>query len=107
VPKPPVAYRLRAPDEVVSLIRGLHPSLKSKVKAGLSEIVANPQAGKLLRDELTGLRSYRIARFRIVYRIGENRVVELVAVGPRKTIYEETYRALRRGARGGSGPFRK
>lgn len=89
--------RLRVPDEVAGLIRGLHPDLKRKVRSALGDILADPTVGKALRDELAGLRSCRVARVRIVYRVtGE--VVEIVAVGPRRSIYEETWRRVRRGS---------
>ena len=79
-----------------SLIRGLHPELKRKVRAGLDVIRADPAAGKELRDELAGLRSLRVGRVRIVYRVASRRLINLVAVGPRRTIYQETLRLLRR-----------
>ncbi len=88
-------YRLRIPDSVVSLIRNMHPQLRKKIRAGLDDIITNPECGKKLQLELSGLRSYRVNRFRIIYRLGPVKTVELVAVGPRKTIYEETYRLVR------------
>ena len=88
--------RLRVPAEVASLIRSLHPDLKKKVRAALAVILADPNSGKPLRDELNGLWSYRIGRMRIIYRFPERRTVELVALGPRKTIYEETLRLVKR-----------
>jgi hypothetical protein len=30
--------------------------------------------------------------FRIIYRISSDRIIEIVAVGPREPIYEETFR---------------
>lgn len=60
------------------------------------EELADPELGKALRDELEGLRSCRVGRFRNVYRSAGS-VVEIVAIGPRKTIYEETWRRVRRG----------
>lgn len=90
-------YRLRVPVDVTELIRGLHPDIKQKIRVALEQIVAEPHSGKALRDELNGLRSFRVGRFRIVYRLAANRLIELVAVGPRETIYEETYRLIRRG----------
>ena len=89
------AGRLRLSPEVVSLLRGLHPDLKRRLRAALDRIVSDPSAGKALRAELTGLRSLRVGRVRIVYR--ESRVaIESVAVGPRERIYEETLRLVRR-----------
>ena len=88
--------RLRVPNDVAQLVRGLHPDLKSKVRVALERIVAEPYSGKALKEELDGLRSFRVGRFRIVYRLGTGRHIELVAVGPRESIYEETYRRITR-----------
>jgi len=74
---------------------GLHPQIKKKVRYALDAIVADPSSGKALREDLHGLRSYRVARFRIVYRISSRGIVEIVAVGPRRSIYELTYRILK------------
>ena len=88
----PPSRRLRIPHEVAALVRGLHPVLKRKVRAALEAILDDPYGGKALRNELHGLRSYRVGRFRIIYRL--ERDVELVAFGPRDSIYVETYRQL-------------
>jgi mRNA interferase RelE/StbE len=90
-----VSHQLRIPDEVARFIRNLHPTIKRKVRAALQTIIKAPACGKPLQEELAGLRSYRIGRFRIVYRVAEDRSVEVVAVGPRKYIYEETYQRVR------------
>lgn len=87
--------RLRIPDEVAGLIRGLHPDLKRKIRSALDDLLGDPTIGKPLREELAGLRSCRVARFRIIYRVAGT-VIEAVAVGPRQTIYEETWRKVRR-----------
>jgi len=87
--------RLKIPDDLASLIRGLHPDLKRKIRSALDDLLDDPTIGKTLRDELAGLRSCRVARFRIIYRIAGT-VIEIVAVGPRRTIYEETWRKVRR-----------
>ena len=91
-----IKRKLRVPDEVVDLIRGCHPTLKRKIRAGLRQIVTEPESGKAFKDDLEGLRSYRISRFRIIYRISSKRTIDIVAVGPRKTIYKETYRIIKK-----------
>ena len=91
-----IRRKLRVPDEVVALIRGCHPQLKRKIRAGLQHIVTEPEAGKSLKDELDGLKCYRISKFRIIYRISSKQIIDIVAVGPRKTIYEETYRVIKK-----------
>ncbi|RPJ14912.1 MAG: cytotoxin [Desulfobacteraceae bacterium] len=88
-------HSLRIPDETAALIRGMHPELKKKIKSGLKIILEEPHAGKLLRYELSGLRSFRVSSFRIIYRV-VGKYVEIIAIGARIRIYEETYRLLRK-----------
>jgi mRNA interferase RelE/StbE len=89
-------YKLVAPKDVRELIRTMHPSLKKKVKASLKIILSEPYSGKTLMEELSGLRSFRVSSFRIIYRIKEPEQIELVAIGPRERIYEETFRVIQK-----------
>jgi mRNA interferase RelE/StbE len=89
------ARRFRVPPAVATLVQGLHPDLKRKVRTALDRIARDAASGKALRSELEGLRSLKVGRFRIVYRAGD-RVVDIVAVGPRESIYQETLRLLQR-----------
>ena len=93
MPKP-VRHRLRIPGDVAHLVRGMHPELKRKIRGVLEIISATPDSGKALKDELSGLRSFRVGKFRVVYEVSR-RTVELVATGPRSKIYEETFRLIR------------
>ena len=88
--------KLQAPDSVAELIRNMHPHLKKKLKASLQSILSDPYSGKALKDELAGLRSFRVSRFRIIYRISDQKLIEIVAIGPRECIYEDTFRLLKR-----------
>ncbi len=87
--------KLRIPHELAEFIRHLHPRLKRKVRSALQALGADPLLGKALKDELEGLRSLRPGRLRIIYRL-HGRSMELVAMGPRRNIYRETYRLLRK-----------
>ena len=91
-------HRLRVPDEVADLVRGMHPALKRKTRKSLMTILSDPSSGKALKDELAGLRSFRVGSFRIIYRV-IRKVIDIVAIGPRERIYEETYRLLKREGR--------
>lgn len=88
--------KLVVPKEIQELIKTLHPSLKRKVKSSLKIILSNPHSGKALLDELSGLRSFRISSFRIIYRIKDTGQIELVAIGPRDRIYEATFHILQK-----------
>lgn len=90
-------YKLVVPKDIQELIRTMHPYLKRKVKASLKLILSNPHSGKALLDELSGLRSFRVSSFRIIYKIKEPEQIELVVIGPRERIYEETFRIIQKG----------
>jgi len=89
-------YKLKIPDELVALIRALHPYIKRKIKASLKTILSDPYSGKVLRDELVGLMSFRVSRLRIVYRISNKKEIEIVAIGPRERIYEKTFQIIKK-----------
>jgi mRNA-degrading endonuclease RelE of RelBE toxin-antitoxin system len=88
-----VMNKLRVPEEVADLIRGTHPAIKKKVKASLKTIMQDPYSEKALKEELAGLWSFRVSRFRIIYKI-VTKEIQIVAIGPRSKIYQETYRKL-------------
>ena len=95
-----IRYRIEMPRVLRDLIRHLPPELKAKVKATLRSISDDPYRAKELRDELAGLRSCRVARSRVIYRIVGS-MVQIVALGPRADIYEraatELSKTLRKG----------
>ena len=82
-----IRYRIEMSQAVRNLVPHLPPQLKRKVKAALRSIADDPYLGKELKEELAGLRSYPIARARLIYRIAGS-VVAVVAFGPRVDIYE-------------------
>jgi mRNA interferase RelE/StbE len=92
----PTMYKLAVSEDIRKLIRAMHPSLKKKIKSSLKIVLSDPYAGKALVDELAGLRSLRVSSFRIIYRIKNPKQIELVTIGPREQIYEETLRILRK-----------
>lgn len=87
-------FSLNMASDVRTRLIHLPPEFKRKVKAALQSLAENPYQAKALRDDLAGLRSFRVARSRIILRI-RGSTVEIVAFGPRKNIYERTARELR------------
>lgn len=83
--------------ETAELVRTLHPDLKRKIKAAFQTVLDDPESGKALKDELERMRSFRVGKFRVVYKTTEGKkLIEIVAVGPRNKIYEETLRLLKK-----------
>jgi len=89
------ARRLLISAELKTYIRTLHPEIKRKIRATLDTLLVDPLSGKPLRGALFGLSSIRVGKFRVIYRQSSD-TVQTVAVGPRRTIYEETKRLARR-----------
>ena len=79
---------LKVSARVRALIRQLHPNLKRKVRSALTDILADPACGKLLKKELEGYWSLRVDRHRIIYH-PIVRGAEVVALGSRRSIYDE------------------
>ena len=91
---------LKVPSRIREIIKHMHPHLKRDVRAALTHILENPACGKPLERELKGYWSLRVGRHRIIYR-PDGEGAEIVAVGPRRIIYEEVAdRILHRWGRG-------
>jgi mRNA interferase RelE/StbE len=93
---PPLTLKL--PPQLRDLIRQLHPDLKRKVRAALTDILQDPACGKPLKEDLQGYLSLRVGQLRVIYRPDEEGV-EIVAIGPRRTIYEDAARHILRSRR--------
>ena len=90
------SFRPDIPPNVAGVIRSLHPDLKQLIKSAIRVIVANPECGEPLKRELDGLRKYRVRRFRVVYAVHQKtRIIRLMAVGHRRSVYEELTERLR------------
>lgn len=74
----------------------LPPDIKRAVRSAIRTLVADPAAGEPLHRELEGLWKYRVRRYRLVYRLDRpNKVLDILAVGQRRSIYEEVAELIR------------
>ncbi len=89
-------YRVAILSNVEDRIRRLPPDIKRRVREAIHAISQDPGRGEQLRLELQRYVKYRVRRFRIIYAVDRKaRRVTLVAIGHRRTVYEELARALR------------
>jgi mRNA interferase RelE/StbE len=71
------------------VVKRLPPEIKKAVKETLRQLQENPDLGEELQGELTGFRSYRFMRYRIVCKaVPTKKNVVVWAVGHRRDIYE-------------------
>lgn len=82
-------YRIDVDSTTAQFLRHMHPVQKQTVKASLDDLARDPFIGKQLQRELTGLYSYRVGRYRIIYAINkEAKEINIVTIGPRSSVYE-------------------
>ena len=82
-------YKLIYSETSVKQIKKIHPQLKHVVKSKIEQIGENPYIRKFLQRELSGYLSCRVNRYRIIYKIVEDkRVIQIFYVGHRRDIYE-------------------
>ena len=86
--------KVRLTEEAGRSVSKLHPQNKRLIRFVLDDLKKNPFAGHDLHGELSGFRSYRIKRYRIIYKISEElNTIEVYYIGHRRDIYEK-FRAL-------------
>ena len=82
-------YKLLYSETSRKQIKKLHPRFKHVIKSKIEQIREDPYKGKSLERELSGYLSFRTNRYRIIYKILEDkRVIQIYYVGHRKDIYE-------------------
>ena len=82
-------YKIKATRTTHELMASFHPEVKRVIKEALKDLKENPNLGKDLQRELSGYQSYRIKRYRIIYKIDiVNKTIVLHYVGHRREIYE-------------------
>jgi mRNA interferase RelE/StbE len=80
--------------ECSRLISKLPPETKRLVRSTIDALLAKPEMGTELTGELDGYRSYRVRRYRIIYRVNEEEsCIEVYHVGHRRDVYQ-TLRSL-------------
>jgi mRNA interferase RelE/StbE len=84
-----MSFQVKLTVHASEVARELTPEIKKAAKKALRQLEENPDLGKELQAELTGFRSYRFMRNRIVYRVlPAKKIVVVWAVGHRRDIYE-------------------
>ena len=84
----------RYTPECSRLISKLPPEIKRLVRSTIDVLLTKHDMGTELTGELEGYRSYRVRRYRIIYRVNEDdSCLEVYHVGHRRDVYQ-TLRSL-------------
>ena len=91
-----VPYRIQAARTAQELLQSFHPHAKKLIKEALKELKHDPFLGKNLQRELSGYQSYRINRYRIIYKTDlSDKIVMVHYVGHRRDVYERFVELVR------------
>jgi mRNA interferase RelE/StbE len=82
-------YQVKITSFVNEVGEKFSPEIKKTAKAALQELAQSPDLGKELQGELSGLRSHRFMRYRIIYKVDtKEKNIVIWAIGHRRDIYE-------------------
>lgn len=83
------SFRLRFTPEARRLIAKLPPEPKKLIRSAIDELRNNPYEGSELEGEFVGYRSFKLKRYRVIYRVNEeDSLVGIYHVGQRRDVYE-------------------
>ena len=90
-------FRIRLTREAAGFISKRHPENKKIIRQALYEIRQNPLSGYDLQEELSGFKSFRSKRYRVIYKVDElGHSIDVYLVGHRRDVYEQLGVLLRR-----------
>lgn len=82
--------RVRFTPEAAELLSKFHPKDRKLIKTAIKELRQDPTAGGDLQEELSGFKSYKSKRYRIICRLNEDEsVIEIFYVGHRRDVYDQ------------------
>ena len=86
--------KIRFAPEAARFIANLHSENRKIIRQALDQIRRNPYSGHDLQEELSGFKSFKSKRYRIIYKVEErNSSIDVYVVGHRRDVYEQ-FRAL-------------
>ncbi len=87
---------VRFTTEAARLISLLHPETRRMIRFAIDELRKNPLLGDDLQEELSGFKSYKPRRYRIIYKFDEeSNTINVYFVGHRKDVYQQLGQMLK------------
>ena len=90
-------FKIRLTPEAARFIAKLDSENRKTIRQALDEIRQQPYLGYDLQEELSGFRSVRSKRYRIIYKVDDpGKSIDVYLVGHRRDVYEQLGVLLRR-----------
>ncbi|GBE19518.1 plasmid stabilization system protein [archaeon BMS3Abin17] len=82
-------YQINLDEDALRFLRKLDKSERVKISKKLNKLKSNPELGKPLIGNMSGIRSLRVDKYRILYRIFKGKlIIFILNIGPRKNVYD-------------------
>ncbi len=83
-----MSYTVLLSSQAEKFYKKLRKTVRARVREALISLESRPHAEKRLHGDLRGNYSLRVEKLRIIYSISErDKIVQVIAIGPRKKIY--------------------
>jgi len=82
--------------EAARLLSKLPPENKKMIKAGLKALAQSPDLGAELQEELSGFKSYKLKRYKVIYKLTEDNAIRIYFIGHRRDVYEQFHSLLQK-----------
>ena len=90
-----INWQIKLTPEAGKAFAKLHPDSKGLIKEAIRQICNSPYSGTDLQGELYGFKSFKPKRYRIIYKLAEEKQhIEIYYIGHRRDVYERFKRLL-------------
>jgi len=80
-------YSLVLSVEALKQVKDLDKPVRARIFKELLFLESHPMSGKLLTGDLRGARTFRVGKYRVIYRLSECNIV-IITILHRKKIYD-------------------
>jgi len=90
-----IQWKIKLTPEAGKILTKLHPDSKKLIKDAIKQIYNSPYSGTDLQEELSGFKSFKPKRYRIIYKLAEEKQrIEIYYIGHRRDVYKRFKRLL-------------
>ena len=84
-----MSYTVLLSNQAEKFYERLRKNIRARVREALITLESQPRVGKRLHGELRENYSLRVGKLRVIYYVSEkDKIIYVIAIGPRKTIYK-------------------
>ena len=81
-------YRIELTEEFKGILGKFNSSMRQRILKKINQLKEKPELGKPLSGNLSGLWTLRIDKYRVLYRILQDKLIIIVlTIGHRKRVY--------------------